>query len=310
MVFSYTIKKGRTKDKVTFDNTDLRYQNFQDHKLPITMNPLEYGKLIRKIDNIFIVQINKTNLVDITQEENINIVKLFVNTEEVLQYKDIKINNYTFERYLGNQKFIFKNGELVLLSIEKSVKFINPLLLNTKLTNKIITFDIETLIKDNVHVPYAISWYDGEIKKSYVLSDISNSEEMIKNAIKDIMIKKYDNYKIYIHNLSGFDAIFLLKILTELGQIKPIMHKGDLISIEFKFNGYIVTFKDSLKLLIVSLRNLAKSFGVDTQKGIFPYTFVNENNLDYIGPVPDIKYFNNISKNEYNEYKANFINKN
>jgi hypothetical protein len=129
---------------------------------------------------------------------------------------------------------------------------------------------------------------------------------MIKNAIKDIMIKKYDNYKIYIHNLSGFDAIFLLKILTELGQIKPIMHKGDLISIEFKFNGYIVTFKDSLKLLIVSLRNLAKSFGVDTQKGIFPYTFVNKNNLDYIGEVPDYKYFNNISIDEYNKYCEQF----
>jgi hypothetical protein len=131
---------------------------------------------------------------------------------------------------------------------------------------------------------------------------------MIKTAIKDIMIKKYDNYKIYIHNLGGFDGIFFLKILGDLGQIKPIIHNGDLISIEFKFKGYIITFKDSLQMLIVQLRNLGKVFGVDTQKSIFPYTFVNENNLNYIGEVPDIKYFDNITINEYNEYKAKFNN--
>jgi hypothetical protein len=129
---------------------------------------------------------------------------------------------------------------------------------------------------------------------------------MIKTAIKDLMVKKYDNYKVYIHNLARFDAIFLLKILVELGQVKPIIHNGDLISIGFKFNGYHITFKDSLKLLIVSLRNLGKVFGIDTQKSIYPYTFVNENNLNYEGKVPEFKYFDNISINEYNEYNSNF----
>jgi DNA polymerase type B, organellar and viral len=61
-------------------------------------------------------------------------------------------------------------------------------------------------------------------------------------------------------------------------------------------------------MLIVSLRNLGKVFGVDTQKSIFPYTFVNKNNLDYIGPVPDYKYFNNISIDEYNKYCEQFNN--
>jgi hypothetical protein len=132
---------------------------------------------------------------------------------------------------------------------------------------------------------------------------------MIKSGLNDIMLKKYDNYQIYLHNLAKFDGIFILKILTELGKIKPIIHnKGDLISIGFKFNNYNITFKDSLQILIVSLRNLAKTFGVLTQKSIFPYNFVNENNLDYIGQVPDFKYFNNISKNEYNEYKTKFNN--
>jgi len=129
---------------------------------------------------------------------------------------------------------------------------------------------------------------------------------MITQAIKDLMIKKYDNYKIYVHNLARFDAIFLLKILINLGKVKPIIHNRELISIDFKLNDYIIAFRDSLQLLIYPLRDLAKSFGVNTQKSIFPYTFVNENNLDYIGEVPEFKYFDGITINEYNNYKNKF----
>lgn len=58
--------------------------------------------------------------------------------------------------------------------------------------------------------------------------------------------------------------------------------------------------------MLVNLRKLAKVFGVDTQKGFFPYSFVNENNLDYIGPIPDIKYFDGISSLDYNCYIENY----
>jgi len=34
-------------------------------------------------------------------------------------------------------------------------------------------------------------------------------------------------------------------------------------------------------MLNYSLRDLAQSFGVNTHKSIFPYTFVNENNFNY-----------------------------
>jgi hypothetical protein len=169
--------------------------------------------------------------------------------------------------------------------------------------------DIETFVKNNVHVAYAISFFNGENCNSYYLTDYKNSENMIINCINELMIKKYDNYKIYIHNLSGFDANFLLKILVNLGEIKPIIHNKKIISITFKMNGYVVTFKDSQQMLIGSLRKLAKAFGVETQKSIFPYSFVNENNLNYNGYIPDFKYFDSISKSEYLIYYEIFKNK-
>lgn len=49
---------------------------------------------------------------------------------------------------------------------------------------------------------------------------------------------------------------------------------------------------------------LAKSFHVDN-KGIFPYDFVTSGNLNYIGDIPDIKYFN-VTSNEYSDYLDSF----
>jgi hypothetical protein len=129
---------------------------------------------------------------------------------------------------------------------------------------------------------------------------------MIIQAIKDLMVKKYDNYKVYIHNLAKFDAIFLLKILVNLGLCHPIIHHDRIISIQFNYNNYVIFFRDSQQLLIASLRKLGKAFGVQTLKGVFPYSFVNENNLDYEGSMPDFKYFDNISSLDYNTYIENY----
>jgi len=309
MIFSYTIKKGKAKAKITLDSSNLQFQNYQHHKLPITMNPLEYGILIDQKGRDYWVQINRTNTAIVTKLDELNNkIKFFKEGKLVYEYTDHKIDESTFIRSLDNKKFTFKDNKLALLYIEKTVNFISNLKPSSRVTNKIITLDIETFIKNGIHIPYVISWFDGEKSNSYYLVDFNSSDSLLTQAIKDLMAKKHDNYKVYIHNMAGFDAIFLLKILVELGNIKPIIHHGELISINFKFKNYIVVFRDSLKILLVSLRNLAKIFGVDTQKSIFPYSFVNENNLDYVGEVPDFKFFDNISINEYNEYKSNFDN--
>jgi hypothetical protein len=157
MIFSYTIKKGRAKDKIMFDSLNLSYQDFHHHKLPITMNPLEYGKLIKQSGNEYTIQVNKTDIALITQDALFNLIKFYKEGDLIYEYKDYKIDNSTFIRSLENKKFTFIDNKLVLLTIEKSVKFITNLLPQSKLTNKIISMDIETYIKDGIHIPYCIS---------------------------------------------------------------------------------------------------------------------------------------------------------
>ena len=104
MIFSYTIKKGRAKDKITFESINVSFQYYQHHKLPITMNPLEYGKLIDKTGNKFTIQVNKTDIAIIIQEKDKNIIKIYREGDEVYSYTDLKINKSKFIRILKNKK--------------------------------------------------------------------------------------------------------------------------------------------------------------------------------------------------------------
>jgi hypothetical protein len=109
--------------------------------------------------------------------------------------------------------------------------------------------------------------------------------------------------------MAKFDMIFLLKYLVKLGSVQPIIHGGRLISVSLNFgknNEYQLKFRDSYLILLTSLFRLCKAFSIKDSKILFPLFFVNENNLDYIGEVPDIKYFDNIDINDYNKYKSKF----
>src|SRR6266849_4382213 len=124
---------------------------------------------------------------------------------------------------------------------------------------------------------------------------------MILDCLKSIIIRKYNGYKVYVHNLAKFDIIFLLKYLVKIGSVQPIIHKDRIITLGVNYgnnNEYQIQFKDSYLLLLHSLRKLTQAFMVVNQKSIFPHLF--------IGKIPDIKYFDNISKNDYNNYKTNF----
>jgi hypothetical protein len=132
---------------------------------------------------------------------------------------------------------------------------------------------------------------------------------MILDCLKSLITRRYNGFKVYMHNMAKFDIIFLLKYLVKLTIIHPVIHNGRIISINILFgknNEYKLEFKDSYLILLNSLNKLAKSFGVETQKSIFPHLFVSEDNLNYIGKVPSFKYFLKTNKDCYNNYVLKF----
>nr|YP_009715275.1 hypothetical protein [Russula subnigricans]QGK88081.1 hypothetical protein [Russula subnigricans] len=311
IIFSFGFKRGRAPNKEIY-NQNLIFQNYHNLNLPITINPLKYGKFIKQVNNIFVIQINDKNTAIITQFKDHNEVEIISGGNIIIKFKDEFVSENKFVRILDNKKFYFENNKEILFIKEMKTKFISKLAKSKTLNNKFITLDIETYIKDNVLEPFLISIFDGKDSKTFCLWDYKNSEELIINALKSIMIRKYNGYKIYVHNLAKFDVIFLLKYLVKLGLVDPIIHNGRIISINLNYgknNEYNLQFKDSYLILLASLVDLTKGFNVKTLKSVFPYLFTNENNFNYEGKVPHFKFFDNkLTLDQYNNYKSKFNN--
>lgn len=237
-------------------------------------------------------------------------ISYLVQDKTVLKFKDLIIDDSSFIRVINNNKYHFKNGILILKErklylrkISKTKKHSTPKL------DKFLTMDLETRSINGTMEVFAVSIYDGSNISFFYLSDYQNSEDLLINSIGSLMVSKYHGYRVYLHNLSHFDGIFLLRILSSLTPSNNIIIRDhDIIEIKFTFRNYSIYFRDSLLLLPSSLRKLAVAFNVE-DKGVFPYTFVNEAPLSYKGPVPEFKYFDKITVEQYKEYCKQFEDK-
>jgi len=117
----------------------IKYQNHSHYKLPITTNPLEYGKLIEQIGNKYIIHLNTFNILILNKKENENFVKLFRKGEFIFEFKDLKISENTFYRFIQDQKYTFKNSKLISTEIISAHGYIKIYLLY--LFNLIMSLD-------------------------------------------------------------------------------------------------------------------------------------------------------------------------
>jgi len=323
IIVNYGVRDGLASKKETIKPKNIIFHRYKNYKLPITINPLEYGNLIYydKFFKLYIIQIRPMIIAKIFCYKNRNKVDIIKSDKVILSYEDKVINSNSFERIIGSNNYIYinENGQykLDLFSVKKPVRFIETKKLDEKLNDKIITLDIETYDKNGEqgitqkHV-YNLSWYDGIKSMSYYITEYNNQQELISKAISDLTKPKYHSHMIYIHNLANFDGVFLLKELTKHGIVDPIIHKGRIVTVSLTYSNktdsrsYTIHFRDSYQLLLSSLGKLAINFKVQTLKGIFPHRFVNYSNLNYIGPVPSFEYFDNISQVDYNNYINTF----
>nr|YP_010455140.1 hypothetical protein NYK79_mgp08 [Porodaedalea mongolica]UUA03982.1 hypothetical protein [Porodaedalea mongolica]WCF76751.1 hypothetical protein [Porodaedalea mongolica] len=179
-----------------------------------------------------------------------------------------------------------------------------------------MALDVETYLDaENKMSIYCISVFDGDKSKSFYLTDYKNIDSLIKDLLSTIFNRKYSGKKIYIHNSSEFDLIFLLKYIVSYGSVKvePIIKDGKFISIDIRFGPYFmynVLFRDSILLLPDSLAKLGKAFKLDNVKDLFPHKFVTKDNLNYKGTVPTFDFFDTskVSKDEYLSYCSRFPN--
>lgn len=311
---SFVSKKSniisKSKPIVNSSPTGVKDFMFGGYNLPNSIDYLTWGTLISSKDNVLLIsKPNSSSIYKITLLEEYNEIEVLINNNTILKFKDFSKGNLnTFTRILKYQEYVFIDGNLIIKKLVRKTSFLKPIKSHKQISNKFLTLDLETRTIDNIITPYCVSIYDGTKATSFYLSDYSNPEEMMKMAIVTLLNKKYDNHKVYIHNLSHFDGVFLLKVFSSLENVnvKPIMNDGKMFDIQLTFNKYHLNFRDSLLILPNSLRRLCSTFNVEN-KGIFPYKFVSDN-LDYIGPVPTFEYFSDVLPKDYDLYKSDFIN--
>jgi hypothetical protein len=152
---------------------------------------------------------------------------------------------------------------------------------------KILTLDLETrrLSDDNLEV-ISNCIYDGSTYETFYLTDYNFDQDKLLKASIEYLLKPwggtaYKGYNIYVHNLSMFDGIFILKNIVDLKKIGytiNILYKDDKMiqitiqrsvaiskELGFESESFSITFYDSYLLLPTSLNKLARSFGLETK---------------------------------------------
>jgi DNA polymerase family B len=333
VIYSYKImpleiSNKDNNDKTILNKTIIKTDTFKNlefsaFNIPSTADYTKWGEIILKEFNSLTNDFNKiiikptkkdcTALYHVTLFDDYNFVEYKVNDTVILKFTDQildKNNLNTFRRTVDDKKiFDFVNGEVVLKRKKTSLFKIEKLKEEKSFNNKIITMDIETMTIKGELIPYCVCIYNIKNKKekiSFYLTDYKDSEQMLIESIKFLMKRKFDGFKVYLHNFSNFDGIFYLKLLTDLARkIDPIINDGNFINIRINFDKrYRLSFRDSYLMLPASLRDLCKSFNV-INKGIFPIYFLMDNynsniDLNYNGPIPDYIYFSGISEEEFN----------
>jgi hypothetical protein len=364
IIFEYYFREGIAPMNTIIKNTNVHLLNrwnkqsinYNHFKLPATLNPLDYGNLLRAIPGKdsdtteFIIQGVNSNTYIITSTLNEgmyhNVVEIHHKGSLGLTYTDNQIDSQTFIRKTDTKIYHYVlNTEINEWSSDynysiKPTKYISKIKKHSDQNNNIIAMDIETVptayaAPVDPHgsiaeggggeegltlIPVLISYYDGSEVKSFFITDYNNDcEQMFIACINSLLVKKYVGYKIYMHNFSKFDSVFLFSHLYNYGTPSIIKNSsGNLISATIKTSRWdnpnkniTLKFYDSLLLLNSSLSKLSIAFDTTIKKDIFPFDFVTENNIltGYTGRVPAINYFKTeVDVELYNKYINRFPN--
>nr|QWO71388.1 DNA polymerase [Termitomyces sp. T70a] len=308
------LKEPKVKTLERRGNSNKLNFMFKGYSLPNTMDLFEWGEPILEKDfskaTILKEKSKAVYQVEIN-DRHLN-VRYFINNKVLFSFSDYledKFDLSTFTRILKvnnkESRYKFIEGKRVFMSKLIEFKHMKRVKKESDYKNKFITMDFETRVIDNKMSIYCCSLSDGEKVTSFYLSEFKDKEEMLKEALKSLFLRKYRGYKIFLHNFSNFDIIFILNGLVDVSHsLSFVLNDNSFIFLKLKFSEkYSLNFRDSFLLLPSSLRKLAKSFDVE-EKGIFPYKFLFNNNvpLNYKGPVPSYNYFRDIDLETYNLY--------
>ncbi len=219
----YNIKETQINRNVSL----IKSKFYNGTILPLSMNLGLYGETLSKMLKIFYIL--KYNLnpdghffkkeefviyVNITDLKHEGII--FKNKAVFYKFEDVLIEGNSFIRTTNKYIFYIENFNISYFEKLSLNSFITKSKPNAKLNSNIVTFDIETYVKDGKFVPFACGWYDGEFLRSYYLTDFKAPAEMLLSALAEMLEFKMLLTKLGIKlYYTDTDSIFIDKDLPQ-----------------------------------------------------------------------------------------------
>ena len=313
-IHEYYLSKDEEIDRVRYEDKDMKLDEFVKE-----FKGEEWLKRSKKDGRIGEIVVQKVK----SKDENIWLILLVEDKNEsgyrVLKHVkvvDIVKDTHLIRRYLGRtcyykiveNKYKYEYSEIPI-SLDNMSLYKDELKSYPNVELGVYDFETYKDKKGNLHV-YAVGIYTEKHKfHSFYLTDYKDEVDMIK-AVLDYM-KKTEITQWFAHNGGRFDTILFLNLVLQLKDKNKrmkidvgdaMLHENKFYQVKIKYGTrYRLKLRDSYLLLPTTLRSLAKDLNLETEKGYFPHQFVDLSTLGYVGPYPNIKYWDRDANNTVKE---------
>ena len=154
--------------------TNVTKHNYNNFKLPLTMDPLEYGVLILDKDmdesKRYVVKTDtQVFTIDVNKKATVN--KVIIEGASDITWVDTKLDDNTFKRTIGKNVLYVRDGQVIVKEKELPAKAFtkNKADKNLAKTNLYLTMDIKTININNQRLPYLISAYNEKLISIHLL---------------------------------------------------------------------------------------------------------------------------------------------
>ena len=130
-----------------------------------------------------------------------------------------------------------------------------------------------------------VGWQYVNVNGSY--REAGKESDMLEDVMAKTVTAEMKERKVLVfaHNMRGFDSSFILQLLYDKGyKVEKVLSMGAKF---LSFQCGNVIFRDSLNVFNMPLERLPATFNLkEAHKGFFPYSYISEDKINYIGVYP------------------------
>ena len=158
--------------------------------------------------------------------------------------------------------------------------------------------DFECAVDENKEFEdVRVGWQYVNVKNSY--REAGKASDMLEDVMSKTITSQQEERQVFVfaHNMRCFDSSFILQLLYDKGyQVEKILSMGAKF---LSFQCGNVIFPDSLNFFSMPLERLPATFNLhEAHKGFFPYSYISESKLSYVGPYPPAEEYHPERMNE------------